>query len=123
MLLRKCQDECSHLVLVRLSLGDGLAIVGVPLGGALGEPLALAILHHVDTLGQDFSCIYFSYKVVLWLWSYISFNMFSLWSYLVWVLWSCGHTFHSTCLACGLTWLLACRKEQMELPSQVASGS
>ena len=103
MLLRKCQDECTHLVLVRLSLSDGLAIVGVPLGGALGEPLALAILHHIDTLEQDFSCICISYKV------------FSLWS--------CGHTFHSTCLACGLTWLLACRKEQMELPSQVASGS
>ena len=83
MLLRKCQDECTHLVLVRLSLGDGLAIVGVPLGGALGEPFALAILHHIDTLEQDFSCIYFSYKVVLWLASYISFNVFSLWSYVV----------------------------------------
>ena len=70
MLLRKCQDECSHLVLVRLSLGDGLAIVGVPLGGALGEPFTLAILHHIDTLEQDFSCICISYKV-LSLWSYV----------------------------------------------------
>ena len=41
----------AHLVLVGLGLGDGLAVVGVPLDRALGEALALAVLHHVDPLG------------------------------------------------------------------------
>ena len=43
-------SENTNLVLIRLRLGDGLAIVRIPLGWAVGEALALAILHHVHSL-------------------------------------------------------------------------
>ena len=43
-------SENTNLVLIRLRLGDGLAIVRIPLGWAVGEALALAILHHVHAL-------------------------------------------------------------------------
>ena len=109
-------SENTNLVLIRLCLGDGLAIVRIPLSWAVGETLALAVLHHVHALSANcyfliiifFSWYIFSSALALAilhhvhaLWTFWgSFNVF--WAYLIFFIGP--HTFSIPPPAFGILW-------------------